>query len=166
MTDISSSNCNKRVQSHSFFAYSNILSQLMFLRAETIGWLYDSQCILCLQSTIETINWQQILKDNNRPTYCPWMKVATVREDKAGIAHRATDLECSQRWYGCVHVLVYNYLAKCGVNEAHQWSVSARHLRHWHPHSLTQSLWWSSMTLMDEALSDVTEKTGNAPNKA
>ena len=44
---------------------------LMFLRADTIDWLSCSQCILCLRRVIVAIDWQQIRKDNNRPTSCP-----------------------------------------------------------------------------------------------
>lgn len=84
----------------------------MSLGADTIGWLYDSQCILCLYT--EHYSTDQLaadgkLKDNNGLTYSPWMKVATVRRDKASISDRPliwSVLSGSMGVCMCVHTCV------------------------------------------------------------
>lgn len=126
---------------------------LMFLRADTIGWLSRSQCILCLRSVIVPIDWQQIRKDNNRPTCCPL-------NESGHCERRQSQCFIQGHWSGgfsavvwvCVCVSVceglHLCLARLGGQMWRQWSPPVV-LQCQTSQSLTQSLWRSSTTLME-----------------
>lgn len=70
-------------QSLHFYAHSNSFSQIC-----SQIW-YNSTIVPKPKYSlptkhIVTINWHKISEDNNRPTYCSWMRMAALRGHKAG----------------------------------------------------------------------------------